>query len=1647
MTKTFGKILWLCLCLCVILSLAQMTTARAEETDTVYVIDSKEDFFAIMDDPFGTYSLEADLDLGTITPLGIEPWGEYEEHFYGVIMGNGHTIRYRLEEIPGVEHYGLFGSLNGAEIINLTVCAEISITKNDAGYCYVGMLAGRSYQGTAISGVDVSGSIYVQNSNPDMSDEYRTYVGGLIGFSVGTVLTSCSADIQVELSCTGGVWGNYGGLVSTGSAGYLAYGDCAYSCELSGSAELNGKIENVELLIGAHNSISTQRVVMDVTDNPTINCDYAGTNNELSGDLDIKLNIAQPSDYYHSPELTILENCEGSRFDGVVSVSGFSSKYVYLEMARNCELVELNGNVVCKIKCLVNFDGLKECRSSVFNMDIEIECEDSSDINQMADGAYNQGISNLTVMNYVGPNQVDYTWLSCRTMRGETQSYLAGNIDIQSDNDADYIALGSCKECIFEGNVVCAGPGASVYGAERGSDNVVLADLTAKNAEYPTSGTVHGIYMRGIYMEENSILIGKCVATGGCDVIDSSTGCSASVSVETKDCTIISSLCQNCAVVGSAVADSIEPFARSAVNGYVGMDLIIRNSEYFIVGGENCLFEGSVDLSTESQWASVESAVPVTVHLPDGKEWNTANGSLYRHGDYYGFPCTEGHALYAVFPHDHYGVCVEVAGAISPELPDITDQWPDHMQPDDGTGDEPEDGVIGLSLYETADCEESTKISSIMYSCGNFSWNRTVGTDETDQTNYDTCYLKIQRKGMHEDIILERAEITAPDGFSFSSREMVTTKTVNLASVISGEHVIAVYPIYTETEPTAKTVEFLINGESYSTGTQLKANPDAGKLYMRSSFDASGLTSWEDTLLPDFSGLKNESSKYDSELAKISAAFAGAVYKVSDIQKTLKNFGFSNIQLYNYNETNDQVVTEENRDKVAAAFATKRMIFDGEIKTVVAVVVRGTVSEEWYGNFDIKDGERHSGFEKAKTHLMPVLCQYLNDYTSGPTDTKIMITGHSRGAAVSNLVAAELNNTYAAVFAARKDIYTYTFATPNSTKKDSDQCNNVFNIINSEDVVTAVPGGFRHVGKDYYISQFEEGEVYDNVQAKFQKLTKDKGKFSVWPDAFYKIAEKVFVIGGYCSDLSWSQAKENLLRMVAICKLMTIDNLVENVESVSEYFIGWLDLLDYLDQLGSVIPNDSTTAGDRVAALMLNMSGELSGPRKYIIDRIWCNHAMEYYYSWITTADVVETKTTLAEDIFHKIVVAIRCPVDVNVYDEAGELVASIVNDQVVVGAGETCNVFGDEKYFLLDGTNYRFEITGYDAGMVDISVTEYGEMLEKLSVSVFEDLAIRKDETMNLNYSPAAEEAAERCYVSTAAGTVVYPETKTAEELEHHQIQVELNGTGFVTGEGAYEVGELVILSASLEENFQGWYENGVLLTTEPEYAFACDGARTVTALFADGKMEHIHAYTETVTAPTCTEKGYTTYTCDCGDSYTGNKVPMLEHTWLTASCQMPQTCSACGLTEGTTLPHDFAVVVTAPTCVTGGFTLRTCRSCGFQEQVDPVAALGHSWAPATCETLQTCKVCAATTGELADHVFEKGTCVVCGAVDESFLPGDVDGDGIVNYNDALLILRASIKLATLDERQMMIADVDGNGIVNYNDALTILRRSIGLA
>jgi hypothetical protein len=148
-------------------------------------------------------------------------------------------------------------------------------------------------------------------------------------------------------------------------------------------------------------------------------------------------------------------------------------------------------------------------------------------------------------------------------------------------------------------------------------------------------------------------------------------------------------------------------------------------------------------------------------------------------------------------------------------------------------------------------------------------------------------------------------------------------------------------------------------------------------------------------------------------------------------------------------------------------------------------------------------------------------------------------------------------------------------------------------------------------------------------------------------------------------------------------------------------------------------------------------------------------------------------------------------------------------------------------------------------------------------------------------------------------------------------------------------------------------------------------------------------HEYESVVTAPTCTEKGYTTYTCACGDTYKGDEVAATGHKHVakvtaptcTKKGYTTYTC-ACGDTykgdEVAATGHKHVAKVTAPTCTKKGYTTYTC-ACGDTYKGDEVAATGHKHvakvtAPTCTKKGYTTYTCACGDTYKGDEVAAKG-------------------------------------------------------------------------
>ena len=100
-----------------------------------------------------------------------------------------------------------------------------------------------------------------------------------------------------------------------------------------------------------------------------------------------------------------------------------------------------------------------------------------------------------------------------------------------------------------------------------------------------------------------------------------------------------------------------------------------------------------------------------------------------------------------------------------------------------------------------------------------------------------------------------------------------------------------------------------------------------------------------------------------------------------------------------------------------------------------------------------------------------------------------------------------------------------------------------------------------------------------------------------------------------------------------------------------------------------------------------------------------------------------------------------------------------------------------------------------------------------------------------------------------------------------------------------------------------------------------------------------HTHTKNEgVVTPPTCQDKGFTTYTCTdpaCGHQWTENEVP--------ATHKDDNGDGICDLCTAECCEHDYKPTVTPPTCTDPGYTTYNCSKCSSSYQGDPVPENGH--------------------------------------------------------------------------------------------------------
>ena len=280
------------------------------------------------------------------------------------------------------------------------------------------------------------------------------------------------------------------------------------------------------------------------------------------------------------------------------------------------------------------------------------------------------------------------------------------------------------------------------------------------------------------------------------------------------------------------------------------------------------------------------------------------------------------------------------------------------------------------------------------------------------------------------------------------------------------------------------------------------------------------------------------SSQYNPSLAvasygllNCSGNYEGGTVEESD--KWIKDLVLDQFKFQNYEQIGYRTPTTS--ESVGAVIASKEIYLQSEKSTLLCLPIRSfSYNNEWTDNMFVGDGtandtrtiistfdskhytfankyKNHAGFCLSAMVVLNFLRQYIEKYNI-TGKVKIWLAGYSRGGAVANITAALLDRAIhennleeylgknIKCDISHDDIYAYTMGTPQGACADqypnprSTIYNNIYNLINPNDVVTQIPlrqWGFTRYGVDKYMTTKTIDPNYDANKNAWKKQMKN----------------------------------------------------------------------------------------------------------------------------------------------------------------------------------------------------------------------------------------------------------------------------------------------------------------------------------------------------------------------------------------------------------------------------------------------------------------------------------------------------------------------------------------------------------------------------
>lgn len=565
----------------------------------------------------------------------------------------------------------------------------------------------------------------------------------------------------------------------------------------------------------------------------------------------------------------------------------------------------------------------------------------------------------------------------------------------------------------------------------------------------------------------------------------------------------------------------------------------------------------------------------------------------------------------------------------------------------------------------------------------------------------------------------------------------------------------------------------------------------------------SEIENYEEKFLWDDGWFDEDPEKYNHTLASSLVVLCGASYvdtKPDNLIQTLSEMGFDG-----QNAVSSYITpTPEENDTAGFVIAGKKL----EDSDVVITVIKGTSENaEWYSNFNLgRESDEHLGFLTAAGTIMEELVEFTDEYTR---PVKYIITGHSRGAAVANLLAAQITSQKRA----EDDVFAYTFASPavsvNAVQKGYE---NIFNITSPVDFVSRFPvskWGYSRFGTDIFIpaKNTHDIEVFTKIKQSASELYEKKTgkKYSPYEGTYTvdMLSRSIFskVTGRdeyYTKHLFKSPIEKCTLYEYFSALAGTMSGnaeLQENLEILQDYKMDFAVINDFF--LENHLYNDRLTSAHSVCA----------------------------YHSWLISCSE-EDLINVPE--FYRL--KIRTSADITAYDKNGDILCNILQDSVKTNH-LAVNTDGSTKYIDIPASmDITVMLTSEEPASADITI-------EKLRIPDT-DIPIKVKDYRNLNIplQGGIQISFPASGISDNDGTIPADMILT-DPVPVITVTATEKGNGVCYGGGTFRKGDSVTLyaRASALENFNGWYCCGELLSTQTAYTFFADEDTEIYAVFTE--------------------------------------------------------------------------------------------------------------------------------------------------------------------------------------------------------------------